>query len=178
MPGAWASLQGVLGVTKPVWIKWCPKDALDGMNTLGPWEELAYRRILDLIYSTGDNLPDDDRKLGWMTKTGSRWPAIKNALIDAGKIKIVDRSITATLHFPSIGRPSPSVWQKLRSLVFERDGNACVYCGFAEHLECDHVVPVSAGGAHHLGNLATACRRCNRSKAAKLIGQWMGVENG
>ncbi|MEW5728288.1 MAG: DUF1376 domain-containing protein, partial [Pseudomonadota bacterium] len=79
---------------KPIWIKWCPKDALDGMMTLGPWEELAYRRILDLIYSTGDNLPDDDKKLGWMTKTGSRWPRIKEVLLAEGKIEVYEGRIT------------------------------------------------------------------------------------
>lgn len=30
--------------------------------------------------------------------------------------------------------------------------------------ETDHVVPISKGGATSLGNLALACRRCNRSK--------------
>jgi len=81
-------------MTKPIWVKWCPKDALDGMQTLGPWEELAYRRVLDLIYATGDNLPDDDRKMGWMTKVGSRWPSIKKTLIEDGKIAVSEGRIT------------------------------------------------------------------------------------
>ena len=70
---------------KPISIDWCPKDALDGMQQLGPWEELAYRRILDLIYVTDDQLYDDKR-LGWMTKTGNRWPRIKKTLVGKGKI--------------------------------------------------------------------------------------------
>ena len=79
---------------KPIWIKWWPKDALDGTMTLAPMEELAYRRILDLIYSTGDNLPDDDKRLAWMTKTGSKWPAIKKTLISLDKIAVVDGQIS------------------------------------------------------------------------------------
>jgi uncharacterized protein YdaU (DUF1376 family) len=79
---------------KPFWVKWSPKDALDGMMTLGPWEELAYRRLLDLIYATGDNLPDDDRKLAWMTKTGRRWPGIKKSLLADGKIAVDNGRIT------------------------------------------------------------------------------------
>ena len=81
-------------MSKPVWIKWFPKDSLDGMLTLGPWEELAYRRIIDLIYATGDNLPDDDKKLAWMTKTGGRWKKIKQTLIDSDKIEVIDGRIT------------------------------------------------------------------------------------
>ena len=75
-------------MTKAIFIDWCPKDALDGMMQLDVWEELAYRRILDFIYVTGNNLKDDDRKLGWMTKTGKRWPRIKQALLADDKIYI------------------------------------------------------------------------------------------
>jgi hypothetical protein len=64
------------------------KDTLDDCNALDPWEELAYRRICDLVLATGGPLKDDDRKLAWMTKTGRRWQAIKQALLDAGKIEI------------------------------------------------------------------------------------------
>lgn len=70
----------------PVWIRWFPKDALDGMAQLAPMEELAYRRILDLIITTGDALRDDDRALAWMTKTGRQWRAIRARLIEMGKI--------------------------------------------------------------------------------------------
>jgi len=79
---------------KPIWIKWWPKDALDATMTLAPVEELAYRRILDLIYSTGDNLPDDDKRLAWMTKTGSKWPKVKQSLLAQGKIALVNGHIT------------------------------------------------------------------------------------
>ena len=75
-------------MTKAIFIDWCPKDALDGMVQLDVWEELAYRRVLDFIYVTGNNLKDDDRKLGWMTKTGKRWPRIKQALLADDKIYI------------------------------------------------------------------------------------------
>lgn len=81
-------------MAKPIFIDWCPKDALDGTQMLDPWEELAYRRLLDLIYATDDGLPDDDRKLAWMTKTGSRWKRVKAALIEMGKIAVVEGRIT------------------------------------------------------------------------------------
>jgi uncharacterized protein YdaU (DUF1376 family) len=77
-----------------LFVQYCAKDFLDGCNTLDPWEELAYRRIVDLIYATGNRLIDDDRKLAWQTKVGSRWRAIKAALIASGKIVMRDGLIT------------------------------------------------------------------------------------
>lgn len=77
-----------------LFVEYCAKDFLDGTHTLDAWEELAYRRIVDMIYDTNDKLADDDRKLAWMTKTGSRWKRIKPALIEAGKIEVLDGRIT------------------------------------------------------------------------------------
>ena len=79
---------------KPLFVQWCAKDALDGMQALTPMEELAYRRLIDLIYATEDNLPDDDKRLAWMTKVGRRWPGIKRALIAQNKIDVVDGRVT------------------------------------------------------------------------------------
>lgn len=64
------------------------------MAALSPLEELAYRRILDFIFVTGDQLRDDDRALAWMTKTGRGWPRIKARLLDLGKIEVADGRIT------------------------------------------------------------------------------------
>ena len=75
---------------KAIWIKWYPKEALDGMVQLEPLEELAYRRLLDLIYVTGNRVVDDDRRLGRMTKTGRRWKQIKSSLLAFEKIYVKD----------------------------------------------------------------------------------------
>lgn len=61
--------------------------------------------------------------------------------------------------------------------VFERDGWKCYLCRCEtpRHLsgtmesnapELEHVVPLSAGGAHSYSNTRCACRRCNRTKGA------------
>ena len=42
-------------------VDWEPRAALVAMEQLRPMEELAYRRILDLIYVHGNRLIDDDR---------------------------------------------------------------------------------------------------------------------
>jgi hypothetical protein len=58
-------------------------------------------------------------------------------------------------------------WQppkKLRQEIYDRDGNACVYCGATDDLTLDHKVPEMHGGDHSPENLQTACRRCNAQK--------------
>ena len=79
---------------KPLFVQYCAKDFLTGTTNLSIWEEVAYRRVIDMIYETNDRLADDDKKLGWSTKTGSRWPKIKSTLIDLGKIEIIDGRIS------------------------------------------------------------------------------------
>lgn len=47
----------------------------------------------------------------------------------------------------------------------------CAYCGNpSEHL--DHVIPLSRGGEHRIGNLVGACAKCNLSKHDKFIMEW------
>lgn len=77
-----------------LFVQYCAKDFLQATNNLTPWEELAYRRIVDHIYTSDDGLLDDDKMLAWSTKSGSRWKAIKAALIQKGKIEIIDGRIS------------------------------------------------------------------------------------
>lgn len=49
--------------------------------------------------------------------------------------------------------------------------SSCLYCGKpSEHI--DHIVPLSRGGSHSIGNLTGACASCNFSKGAKFITEW------
>jgi len=48
----------------------------------------------------------------------------------------------------------------------------CIYCGSRISVEIDHVLPISRGGRHSIGNLAPACMKCNRSKNAKTVMEW------
>ena len=69
-------------------------------------------------------------------------------------------------------RLPPDDWHIVRSIVLERDGYACTYCGADKQLEGDHVVPLSRGGSNALVNLTTACRPCNLSKGSKTVEEW------
>ncbi len=77
------------------WYKRDPDAALSGMMELSLEERGAYNTILDLIYSRGGNLPDDDRFLaGWMRCDLRIWRRIKCRLIERGKIAIRDGVVT------------------------------------------------------------------------------------
>jgi 5-methylcytosine-specific restriction endonuclease McrA len=53
------------------------------------------------------------------------------------------------------------------------DASACVQCGSWDQLEEDHIIPISRGGSHGIGNLQVLCLVCNRSKNNKLQVEWL-----
>jgi 5-methylcytosine-specific restriction endonuclease McrA len=59
----------------------------------------------------------------------------------------------------------PNEIKKLRS-------SSCFYCGSFENIEIDHIIPIALGGTHSIGNLTSACRKCNASKGSKTIMKW------
>lgn len=75
---------------------------------------------------------------------------------------------------PSDGRVFSKLWRMIRTIIFHRDNFTCRYCGVrGGRLECDHVIPVSRGGATNERNLVTACKPCNRSKGDKTLEEWL-----
>lgn len=67
----------------------------------------------------------------------------------------------------------PSNWTEITSEVFVRDSFTCVYCGDRlAPLHCDHVIPLSRGGASQPDNLVTACQDCNLDKGARTPEEW------
>jgi 5-methylcytosine-specific restriction endonuclease McrA len=58
--------------------------------------------------------------------------------------------------------------QKVRETPYFR----CYYCKHrfsSKRAHIDHIIPLSKGGAHSIENLCTACPKCNLTKSAKLI---------
>jgi 5-methylcytosine-specific restriction endonuclease McrA len=52
----------------------------------------------------------------------------------------------------------------------------CHWCEtILEPKDChaDHVIPLSKGGAHDLGNLVVSCATCNCLKGAKMPDEWL-----
>lgn len=48
----------------------------------------------------------------------------------------------------------------------------CYMCGSIENQSIDHIIPLSRGGRHSVGNILTLCLRCNMSKHARTITEW------
>jgi hypothetical protein len=58
-------------------------------------------------------------------------------------------------------------WEKLRALIFERDGMKCVDCGTflaGKAYNCHHAKPVSQGGRGDPMNLVSLCPSCHRKR--------------
>jgi len=82
------------------------------------------------------------------------------------------RSPTSELRLPSVvalrefvRRDRPPAFTRFN--VFLRDGFRCVYCGSAEDLTFDHVLPRSRGGRTTWENIVTACSPCNLRKGGR-----------
>jgi 5-methylcytosine-specific restriction endonuclease McrA len=50
------------------------------------------------------------------------------------------------------------------SARFAKFDHRCAYCGAGGDLHIEHVVPISRGGGHAIGNIVPACESCNYSK--------------
>lgn len=68
------------------------------------------------------------------------------------------------------GRASPETSEYMAFLLTQ----PCAYCGGADNIVIDHIVPLARGGCHEPSNLAAACAWCNGSKGAKLLSEWPG----
>lgn len=54
-----------------------------------------------------------------------------------------------------------------RRELYHRDGGLCMYCGIRlsfSHMQIEHVIPRSKGGAHSWRNVVATCEGCNRYK--------------
>ena len=70
----------------------------------------------------------------------------------------------------------PLYQNKLRSFIFNRSNNKCVYCG-AKATEIDHIVPRTKGGTNSVHNLVASCRACNQMKSNKTLKDFGKIMN-
>jgi 5-methylcytosine-specific restriction endonuclease McrA len=55
---------------------------------------------------------------------------------------------------------------------FAEFNHRCAYCGVDGNLHIEHVIPISKGGPHALGNIVPACKDCNFSKRDHDAERW------
>lgn len=53
--------------------------------------------------------------------------------------------------------------------------SACAMCGSEKGIEMDHIIPISKGGRHSIGNVQPLCGGCNRSKSDKIMVKWKAI---
>ena len=98
-------------------------------------------------------------------------------LVFLHKAEVVESRLDRALRTARTSYPWPSVvrlkryvrvpYRKVlltRRNVLRRDRHRCVYCGAAERLTIDHVLPKSRGGPDSWENLVAACTPCNNRK--------------
>lgn len=65
----------------------------------------------------------------------------------------------------------------VRTLLFKRDGNHCVYCNVTlshKTATIDHVIPLAKGGSRKsFSNLLLCCEPCNREKANQSMREFL-----
>jgi len=71
-----------------------------------------------------------------------------------------------------------SVYELPKKYIERLYKQSCVYCGSQNLIEMDHVIPLDKGGNHSIGNIAPACRACNRSKGNKTVMEWRKSQLG
>lgn len=64
--------------------------------------------------------------------------------------------------------PSRRITDRVKNLVWNRDGGKCVECGSREKLEFDHIIPFSKGGSNGYRNIQLLCEECNRRKSNNI----------
>ncbi len=80
------------------------------------------------------------------------------------------RTVRSSYPWPSVVRLKRYVRVPYRKVlltrrnVIRRDRHRCAYCGSAERLTIDHVLPKSRGGPDTWENLVAACTLCNNRK--------------
>lgn len=67
------------------------------------------------------------------------------------------------------GRVAETDWLR----VVRRHCGRCAYCARPNpRPSMDHIIPVTRGGQHFIGNLLPVCKACNSSKADRLLVEW------
>jgi len=51
-------------------------------------------------------------------------------------------------------------------------GKPCYACDATDRVTTDHLIPVTRGGSHGIGNVIRLCLSCNQSKSGQTWSEW------
>ena len=96
----------------------------------------------------------------------------RDFFVDATHVEQDDTGATPAQRVAkSNGFGSRHIPDEVKRLVWERDSGKCCVCGSTEHIEYDHIIPVSKGGSSDLDNVQLLCRTDNRRKRVHVATQ-------
>jgi 5-methylcytosine-specific restriction endonuclease McrA len=147
-----------------------------------PWIKLYVRILEDYAFAT---LPDAQKAhliLIWvlaskMENKIPNDPAFVRNRIGANEVVNLDALQAAGFLHPwspvtatgkREGWSSRYVSAQIRADLLSSAQHRCATCSATEHLEIDHIVPISKGGTGDVDNLQVLCRKCNRKKRVTL----------
>lgn len=95
------------------YVSYCPQRLINKLFNLDVYEEIAYRRITDMILMSADTLMDDDKKLGYSTKLGkAKWLKVKASLMAQKLLYVEDGRITSLECQQQLERVEAQIMQK------------------------------------------------------------------
>lgn len=83
------------------------------------------------------------------------------------------RASTERRRLALLGGESVGVSERDWMRLIGRYDHRCAYCHERRPLTKDHIIPVSRGGRHAIGNILPACQSCNSSKRDDLLVYWL-----
>ena len=97
-------------------------------------------------------------------ETVKRWRE-RNAEVSRQRLRLANQKRKAA----KLGQESRIVTTKDAARILN---SACVNCGDRDKIQIDHIIPLSRGGRHAIGNLQPLCSFCNLSKNNSLQIEW------
>jgi 5-methylcytosine-specific restriction endonuclease McrA len=102
----------------------------------------------------------------WRIENKERKKATDKAWQQRNRVNVRNISLRRRARLTSNG-----IFRVSEKEILQLLSRACFYCGkMADHI--DHIIPVSRGGRHSIGNLTGACAPCNLSKGSKFLMEW------
>jgi 5-methylcytosine-specific restriction endonuclease McrA len=125
--------------------------------------ELVHKQALDLVAAEkADFLENGGTEEEWIKEYKRRQHHIKMATDPDYVIYMRQKSKRRKAQM----RGSVAIQVTARQIRarFAQFDHRCAYCGSGGDLHIEHVVPISKGGPHSMGNIIPACKDCNFSK--------------
>jgi len=148
----------------PPWIKLYVRILDDYTFSKLPDAHKAHLALIWVLASKTENkIPADS---AWISnRIGATEPVNLNALLEAGFLEPWEEKRAKGKREEWSSR---YVSAETRTALLSAAQHKCAACPSTEHLEIDHIIPISRGGSSEPDNLQVLCRKCNRRKRVQL----------